>query len=49
MYVGLAALTLRIFPRMKLFETDVDDVKYDHDLWNPAPKYSSKGVRSILL
>lgn len=48
MYVGLATLTLRLFPRTKLYETDVDDVKYDHDLFAPAPKSTSKGVRVII-
>jgi hypothetical protein len=49
MYVGLATMTLRLFPRMKLYETDVDDVKYDHDLLAPAPKSDSKGVRAIMV
>ncbi|KAF3396164.1 Trichodiene oxygenase [Penicillium rolfsii] len=48
-YVGLATMTLRLFPRMKLYETDVDDVKYDHDLMAPAPKSDSKGVRAIIV
>lgn len=48
MYVVLAALTLRVFPRMELYETDVDDVRYDHDLVAPAPKSGSKGVRVIM-
>ena len=45
MYTALAALTLRVFPRMELYETDLDDVRYDHDLVAPAPKSGSKGVR----
>lgn len=49
MYVGLAALTLRLFPRTKLYETGVDDIKYDHDLFAPAPRDTSKGVRAIIL
>lgn len=48
-YTALTALTLRVFPRMELYETDLDDVRYDHDLMAPAPKSGSKGVRVVML
>ncbi|KAI0382256.1 cytochrome P450 [Hypomontagnella monticulosa] len=45
LYVGLAALTLRVFPRMQLFDTTEEDVIYDYDMFIPMPKVDSKGVR----
>ena len=48
LFVSVAALTLRIFPRMKLYETTLDDVRYDHDMFIPQPKAGSKGVRVVL-
>ncbi|KXJ93358.1 cytochrome P450 [Microdochium bolleyi] len=41
----LAALTLRVFPRMKLYETTERDVLYDHDMFIPVVAAGSKGVR----
>ncbi|KAL7621992.1 hypothetical protein AAE478_007493 [Parahypoxylon ruwenzoriense] len=43
--IGVAALTLRVLPRMRLFETTHEDVLYDHDLLIPMVKSGSKGVR----
>jgi hypothetical protein len=48
LFVSTAALALRVFPRMKLFETTVDDVKYDHDLITAQAKKGSKGVRVVM-
>lgn len=45
LYLATAALVLRVFPRMQLYETTVDDVKYDFDLFIPMVKKSSSGVR----
>lgn len=44
----VAALTLRVLPHMKLYETDETDVKYDHDMFIPQTKPSSKGVRVVI-
>ncbi|KAI1777461.1 cytochrome P450 [Hypoxylon cercidicola] len=44
-YVGIAALALRVLPQMKLFETTVKDVEWDHDMFIPMPSATSKGVR----
>lgn len=44
LYVGLAALVLRVLPSMELFETSEDAVKYDHDLFMPMPKKGSRGI-----
>ncbi|KUI60841.1 Trichodiene oxygenase [Cytospora mali] len=48
-YIATAALVLRVFPRMRLYETTEDDVKYDHDLVVSQPKNGSKGVRVVML
>lgn len=48
MYIGLAALILRVFPRMRLFETTEEDILYDHDMVVPVPKAGSKGVRVVI-
>ncbi|OJJ95149.1 hypothetical protein ASPACDRAFT_37034, partial [Aspergillus aculeatus ATCC 16872] len=48
LYVTLPVLALRVLPRMRLYETTVGDVAYDHDLWFPMPKESTKGVRVII-
>ncbi|RYP72823.1 hypothetical protein DL771_004007 [Monosporascus sp. 5C6A] len=45
LYLALTALTLRVFPHMRLFETTEEDVRYDHDMMVPMPKDGSKGVR----
>lgn len=45
LHIALAALALRVLPRMRLFETTQDDVVYDHDMFIPMPKPSSNGVR----
>jgi hypothetical protein len=45
LYVSTAALVLRVFPHMKLYDTTVADVKYDHDLRTAQAKKGSKGVR----
>lgn len=47
-YLAIAHLSLRVIPRMTLFETTLDDVKYDHDGFTPRPKKNSKGVRVIV-
>ncbi|RDW76820.1 uncharacterized protein DSM5745_06812 [Aspergillus mulundensis] len=45
LYRALAALALRVFPRMELYETTVADVQYDYDLFLPMVKRGSQGVR----
>lgn len=41
----VAALAMRVLPRMTLFETTEDDVLYDHDMFIPMVKAGSKGIR----
>ncbi|PYI13626.1 cytochrome P450 [Aspergillus violaceofuscus CBS 115571] len=48
LYVTLPVLALRVLPRMRLYQTTVEDVAYDHDLWFPIPKESTKGVRVVI-
>lgn len=49
LYLLLALLTIRVFPRMQLYETTEKDVAYDHDFFNPFPVWDSKGVRAIIV
>ena len=49
LYLLLALLTLRVFPRMQLYETTETDITYDHDFFNPFPVRTSKGVRAIIM
>lgn len=45
LFLAVAALTLRVFPRMQLYETTVEDVRYDYDKFVPVARPGSKGVR----
>jgi tetrahydromethanopterin S-methyltransferase subunit F len=46
--VSTAALALKVLPHMRLYETTVDDVKYDHDLITAQAKKGSNGVRVVM-
>lgn len=48
LYLGLAALVLRVFPYMELYGTTIDDVAYDYDLFVPMAKPGTKGVRVVM-
>lgn len=48
LYLAVAVMALKIFPRMTLFETTEEDVKYDYDLFVPMTKEDSKGVRVLV-
>jgi hypothetical protein len=48
-YIGLAALVLRVFPHMHLYQTTVYDVKYDHDVLLGVPMKGSKGIRATVV
>jgi hypothetical protein len=45
LHLTLAAMTLRVFPHLRLFETTERDVRYDHDTLSPNPVRESKGIR----
>lgn len=49
LYIVLALLTVRVFPRMKLWETTEKDVEWDHDIFIPMPVKGSKGVRAVIV
>ncbi|KAG4032396.1 hypothetical protein MFRU_007g02990 [Monilinia fructicola] len=49
LYLLLSFLALRVLPRMKLYETTETDITYDHDIFNPLPLASSKGVRAVIV
>ncbi|KAF2422592.1 cytochrome P450 [Tothia fuscella] len=48
LYITLAALVLRVFPPMKLFESGVEDVEFYRDVFVSMAKPSSKGVRVVI-
>lgn len=48
LYLAIAVMALKILPKMTLFETTEEDVRYDHDLVVPMTKKDSKGVRVII-
>lgn len=48
LYLMLAALTLRVFPRMRLHDTTEEDIKYDHDMQVPMTK-DGRGVRVVII
>jgi hypothetical protein len=48
LYVALAALVLRVFPMMKLYETTAEDVTFHRDVFVSFPKVTSKGVRVVV-
>ena len=48
MYLMIAAITLRVLPHMKLYETTWEDVAYDYDVMIPMPKKGTSGVRIII-
>jgi hypothetical protein len=47
-HLAVVALALRVLPQMKLFETTEEDVLYDHDMFIPMTKASSKGIRVVV-
>jgi hypothetical protein len=49
LYLLLAMLTVRVFPRMQLYKTTEEDIIYDHDIFNPLPVSTSKGVRATIV
>ncbi|GAB1311033.1 Trichodiene oxygenase [Madurella fahalii] len=49
LYLLLALLVHRVFPRMQLYETTEADIAWDHDFFNPFPVWGSKGVRAIIV
>ncbi|TDZ41567.1 Cyrochrome P450 monooxygenase [Colletotrichum trifolii] len=45
MNLCLTALALRVLPNMQLFDTEDEDVAYDHDMFVPEPAKGTTGVR----
>ncbi|KAJ0309625.1 hypothetical protein COL516b_002875 [Colletotrichum fioriniae] len=44
-YATIAAMTLRVLPQLRLYETTDADIEYDYDLAVAMPKKGSKGIR----
>jgi cytochrome P450 len=49
LYYVIAAMVLRVIPHMRLYDTKIDDVTYDHDILLLRPKADSQGVRVVML
>ncbi|CAG9960707.1 unnamed protein product [Clonostachys byssicola] len=49
LYVCIAALQLRVLPKMRLYETNDLDVQYDHDELVGKPRSDSQGVRVLIV
>ncbi|KAI1467491.1 cytochrome P450 [Daldinia caldariorum] len=47
--LGLAALALRVFPHIRLYETTEEDIRYDYSIVISMPRADSKGVRVIIV
>ncbi|KAJ4420518.1 hypothetical protein N0V82_004291 [Gnomoniopsis sp. IMI 355080] len=47
-YLALVVLVLRVFPRMQLYQTTIDDVKLVRDLLVPVIKDGRKGVQVLI-
>lgn len=45
LHLVTAALALRVVPRMKLHNTSIEDIAYDHETMTPQVKKGSQGVR----
>jgi len=43
-----ALVVRRLGPRLRLYETGVEDVEIHHDLFVPKAKSDSKGVRVLV-
>lgn len=47
--MAMAVLLLRIYPRLRLYETTFDDIKFDSDYFIPVINKHCKGVRAIVV
>jgi hypothetical protein len=48
LHIVTAAITLRVAPQMKLYDTTVADIRYDHEYFTPQMKAGTKGVRVLI-
>jgi hypothetical protein len=48
LYLTLPAVICRLVRRLELFETTVEDVRYDHECFVPVPREGSRGVRVLV-
>ena len=48
LYICLSTVVLRLGNRLRLFETDIDDVKIAGDYFMPVTKETSKGIRVVM-
>lgn len=48
-YIMVALMAFRVLPRARLYETTIEDIKYDHDLIVPHTKNGAVSVRIVLV
>lgn len=48
LYLVTAAISLRVFPHMELFNVTEEDVIYDFDMVVPHPKVGTNGIRVVI-
>lgn len=44
LYLATAALAFRVLPRLKLYDTTYEDIRYDFDAVTPQPEKGTRGV-----
>lgn len=45
LYLVTAIMALKVLPHLELYETTLEDIKYDFDAITTQPKKGSRGVR----
>lgn len=48
-YIMVVLMAFRVLPRARLYETTIEDIKYDHDLIVPQTKKGAVSVRIVLV
>lgn len=47
--MALAVLVLRVYPRLRLYEATIDDIKFDSDYFTPCIKKGREGLRAFVV
>lgn len=45
----MAVLVLRVYPRLRLYEPSVDDIRFDSDYFVPCIKKGREGLRAMVV
>lgn len=49
LYLAMAVLVQRVYPRLRLYEATIDDIKFDSDYFMPCIKNGREGLRAYVL